>query len=177
MVMSGAIPNDDRTPGMKPCIFIHTNEKQIVGALVSKYSFERFSSDKAAFDVKLIHTRDYRFLTAHEGQTYLRGGLKREWRNDDLQSFTVLRFMPPELMGYAGRSIVVDPDVFCVAGVMPLLKRDMEGKAIMARPGGARGRGTSGMLGERARFTPGGGDALEVMARTPTLAEQPLFAA
>src|SRR5439155_1050050 len=86
--------------------------KDAVGALVSKYSFERFASDKAAFDVKLIHTRGYRFLTAHEGQTYLRGGLKREWRNDDLQSFTVLRFMPPELMGYAGRSIVVDPDVF-----------------------------------------------------------------
>jgi len=51
---------------MKPCIFIHTNEKQIVGALVSKYSFERFAADKNAFDVKLIHTRDYHFLEAHE---------------------------------------------------------------------------------------------------------------
>ena len=89
---------------MKPCIFIHTNEKQIVGALVSKYSFERFASDKNAFDVKLIHTRDHPFLDAHEGRSYLRGGLKREWKNDDLQSFTVLRFMPPELMGYEGRS-------------------------------------------------------------------------
>jgi hypothetical protein len=153
--MSGAIPNDDRTPGMKPCIFIHTNEKQVVGALVSKYSFERFASDKAAFDVKLIHTRDYRFLTAHEGQTYLRGGLKREWRNDDLQSFTVLRFMPPELMGYAGRSIVVDPDVFCVADVMQLLKRDMEGKAIMARrrgAGSAKNYASSVMLLDNAKL-------------------------
>ena len=26
---------------MKPCVFIHTNEKQIVGAIVPKYSFER----------------------------------------------------------------------------------------------------------------------------------------
>lgn len=118
---------------MKPCIFIHTNDKQIVGALVSKYSFERFASDQAAFEVKLIHTRDHPFLAAHEGRQYLRGGLKREWRNDDLQSFTVLRFMPPELMGYQGRSIVVDPDVFCVADVMPLLTRDMEGKAVLAR--------------------------------------------
>jgi hypothetical protein len=122
---------------MKPCIFIHTNEKQIVGALVSKYSFERFASDKNAFDVKLIHTRDHPFLDAHEGRVYLRGGLKREWKNDDLQSFTVLRFMPPGLMNYEGRSIVVDPDVFCVADVMPLVTRDMEGKAIMARRRGA----------------------------------------
>src|SRR4051812_22435737 len=51
--------NSHRMPGMKPCIFIHTNEKQIVGALVSKYSFERFAANKHAFDVKLIHTRDH----------------------------------------------------------------------------------------------------------------------
>ena len=36
------------------------------------------------------------------------------WRNDDLQSFTPLRFMPPQLMGYRGRAVVklslaVDP--------------------------------------------------------------------
>jgi hypothetical protein len=45
----------------------------------------------------------------------------------------VLRFMPPELMGYEGRSIVVDPDVFCVCDVMALITRDMNGRAIMAR--------------------------------------------
>jgi hypothetical protein len=122
---------------MKPCIFIHTNEKQIVGALVSKYSFERFAADKSAFDVKLIHTRDHPFLNAHEGHIYLRGGLKREWKNDDLQSFTVLRFMPPELMNYQGRSVVVDPDVFCVSDITSLLSRDMGGKAVMARKRGS----------------------------------------
>src|SRR5262245_722524 len=110
-----------RDSRMKPCIFIHANEKQIVGALVSKYSFDRFAADRSAFDVKLIHTKDYPFLAQHEGRTYLRDGLKREWMNDDLQSFTVLRFMPPEIMNYEGRSIVVDPDVFAVADVMPLL--------------------------------------------------------
>jgi hypothetical protein len=138
---------------MKPCIFIHTNEKQIVGALVSKYSFERFTSDKNAFDVKLIHTRNYPFLTAHEGRLYLRGGLKREWKNEDLQSFTVLRFMPPELMNYEGRSIVVDPDVFCVADVMPLVIRDMQGKAIMARSrGGSKNFASSVMLLDNAKL-------------------------
>jgi hypothetical protein len=118
---------------MKPCIFIHTNEKQIIGALVSKYSFERFASNKDAFDVKLIDTRDFTFFKDYEGKQYLRDGLRREWLNEDLQSFTVLRFAPPELMNYEGRSVVVDPDVFCVADVIPLIERDMGGKAIMAR--------------------------------------------
>jgi hypothetical protein len=118
---------------MKPCIFIHTNEKQIIGALVSKYSFERFASKQGAFDVKLIDTRDFTFFKDYEGKTYLRDGLHREWLNEDLQSFTVLRFAPPDLMNHEGRSVVVDPDVFCVADVIPLLERDMGGKAIMAR--------------------------------------------
>jgi hypothetical protein len=125
---------------MKPCIFIHTNEKQIIGALVSQYSFERFASRKGAFDVKLIHTKEHKFLDAHEGKRYLRDGLWREWKNDDLQSFTVLRFMPPELMGYSGTSAVVDPDVFCVKDATPLFAIDMKGKSLMARlrKGGAK---------------------------------------
>lgn len=141
---------------MKHCIFIHTNEKQIIGALVSKYSFERFASRKDAFDVKLIDTRDFPFFQAYEGRKYLRDGLHREWRNDDLQSFTVLRFAPPGLMGYQGRSVVVDPDVFCVCDIVPLLERDMGGHALMARQrkGGAKGNdfASSVMLLDNARL-------------------------
>jgi hypothetical protein len=58
----------------------------------------------------------------------------RKWRMDDLQSFTPLRFMPPELMGFKGRALVIDPDVFAVSDVWKLLNRDMEGKAILCRP-------------------------------------------
>lgn len=118
---------------MKPCVFIHTNEKQIVGALVSKYSFERFASEPGSFDVQLIETKDHPYLKSHEGKLYLRDGLKRSWLNEDLQSFTVLRFRSPEIMGYQGRSLVVDPDVFCISDIKDLLARDMQGKAIMAR--------------------------------------------
>jgi len=118
---------------MKPRIFIHTNEKQILGAIVSKYSFERFAPNGTTFDVRLIETKDYPWMTEHEGKLYLRDGLKREWLNSDLQSFTVLRFMPPELMGYKGRSLVVDPDVFCVSDVSELLGRDMKGASLLAR--------------------------------------------
>ena len=141
---------------MNPCIFIHTNEKQIIGALVSKYSFERFASKKDSFDVKLIDTRDYPFFQGYEGKKYLRDGLHREWRNDDLQSFTILRFAPPGLMGYQGRSVVVDPDVFCVSDVAPLLERDMGGHALMARQrkGGTKANdfASSVMLLDNARL-------------------------
>ena len=118
---------------MKPCVFIHTNEKQIIGALVSKYSFERFAADASAFEVRLVETATYQWMKDYEGQLYLRDGLKRHWLNDDLQSFTVLRFTPPEIMGYRGRSLVVDPDVFCICDVSTLLNRDMQGAAIQAR--------------------------------------------
>ena len=117
----------------KPCVFIHTNEKQIVGALVSKYSFERFAADPSSFEVKLVETGSYAWMKPHEGKLYLRDGLKRSWLNEDLQSFTVLRFTPPEIMGYQGRSLVVDPDVFCISDINALLNRDMQGKAILAR--------------------------------------------
>jgi hypothetical protein len=118
---------------MKPIVFVHTNEKQIIGAIVSKYSFERFAADASAFEVRLIETARYDWMKAYEGRLYLRDGLKRQWLNEDLQSFTVLRFAPPELMHYEGRSLVVDPDVFCISSINELLARDMQGAAIMAR--------------------------------------------
>jgi hypothetical protein len=138
----------------KPCVFIHTNDKQILGALVSRYSFARFASDPSAFDLRLVEAKDHRLLLAHEGRRYLRDGLPRTWINDDLQSFTVLRFAPPEIMGYRGRALVVDPDVFAVSDVVPLLRRDMQGKAIVARTRtGAKRFASSVMLLDNARLT------------------------
>jgi hypothetical protein len=83
--------------------------------------------------VQIMNQKDYPIFAAHEGRRFLRGIEKRKWRNDDLQSFTPLRFMPPELMGYRGRAFVIDPDIFAVGDVCELLNRDMEGKAIMCR--------------------------------------------
>ena len=78
---------------------------------------------------------------------------------DDLQSFTPLRFMPPELMGYEGHAVVVDPDVFAVGDIHELLSRDMQGKAIIGRPrsgtkGAEGGIATSVMLLDCAKLTP-----------------------
>ena len=122
---------------MKPTVFVHTNDRQMVGAVVSAHSLRRNAKDPESFDVRIIRQEDYPFFRAREGQSFLRAGGTRVWRNDDLQSFTPLRFMPPELMGYEGRAVVIDPDVFAVGDISELLARDMQGKAMMcrARPG------------------------------------------
>ncbi|MBK6961457.1 MAG: hypothetical protein IPH23_09910 [Gammaproteobacteria bacterium] len=118
---------------MEHCVFIQTNHKQIVGAKVAAYALRRFSQHNDQFDVRIIDTRDYPCFEAREGQSYLRDGVKRVWLNDDLQSFTPTRFMPPALMNYTGRALVIDPDVFAAADVWALLNRDMGGKAILCR--------------------------------------------
>lgn len=118
---------------MKTTAFIHTNHKQVVGALVAEHALRRFSKHNDQFEVEIIHTKDYAFIKDREGQLYLRNGVKRQWLYEDLQSFTPLRFMPPELMGYEGRAVVIDPDIFAVADVWELFEADMQGKAIQCR--------------------------------------------
>lgn len=139
---------------VQPTVFIHTNHKQMVGALVSRYSMRRNSRSPDAFDVRIIDVQDFPFLASREGQLYLRDGIKREWLMDDLQSFTPIRFTPPELMGYAGRAVVVDPDVFAVGDVYGLLTREMGEKAVMCRSRGVSGKkyATSVMLMDCARL-------------------------
>ena len=126
----------------KPCVFVHTNHRQLVGALVSAHSLLRNSAHAERFDVRIIHTDDHPFIRAREGQPYLREGERALWRYEDLQSFTPLRFLPPELMGYAGRAVVADPDVFAVGDVWDLLARDMAGQGHRLPPrAGSEGPG------------------------------------
>ncbi|MEZ7943430.1 MAG: hypothetical protein QMC20_05780, partial [Halioglobus sp.] len=81
---------------MKASVFIQTNHKQITGAIVAKHALRRYSLNNDKFDVQIMDSRDYPFFAAREGQEYLRDGVKRTWLNDDLQSFTPTRFMPPK---------------------------------------------------------------------------------
>jgi hypothetical protein len=120
---------------VKPIVIIHTNDKQRLGALVSAHSFRRNAADPTAFDVRVVDAGDYPELQVR-GHSFLRGGHRRVWDPDDLQSFTPLRFAVPDLMAHSGVALVVDPDVFAVADVAPLFRRDLQGKAIwcVARP-------------------------------------------
>jgi len=119
---------------MRYSVYIQTNHKQIVGALVAQHALRRYSRHNDRFDIHIMHARDFPVFAEHEGGLYLRDGVKRVWLNEDLQSFTLTRFMPPQLMGYEGRAVVIDPDVFAVSDVWDLLSRDMAGKAILCRP-------------------------------------------
>jgi hypothetical protein len=121
----------------KNTVFIHTNAKQIAGAIVSAHSLKRNTKSPGSFDVSILQKEDHAFFRDFEGRKFLRGGGWRTWRNEDLQSFTPTRFMPPELMNYSGRAVVIDPDIFAIGDVNELLERDMQGTAVMAkrRPG------------------------------------------
>jgi hypothetical protein len=143
---------------VKPTVFIHTNHKQMLGAIVSRYSLQKNSAHAGEFDVRFIEVKDFPCMAAREGDIYLRDGDRRPWLNNDLQSFTPLRFAPPELMHYEGRALVIDPDVFAVGDVWELLSRDMQGKALMCRPkSGAKARkgafASSVMLLDCAKLT------------------------
>lgn len=119
---------------MTNTVFIHTNEKQLVGAIVGRRSLKRNSANPDAFDVKIVSQEGFPFFQEFDGKKFLRGGKWRVWENSDLQSFTPVRFTPPELMGYQGRAVVIDPDVFAVGDVSELFDRDMQGKALFAKP-------------------------------------------
>jgi hypothetical protein len=143
---------------MRDTVFIHSNRKQRLGALVSAYSLHTRSSDPGAFDVRILWAEDYPFIAARDGQPYLREGRTVVWVEDDLQSFPPLRFDVPRVMGYAGRAVVIDPDVFAVGDVRELLARDMGGRAVLAKRMPAGGRkplhwASSVMLLDCARLT------------------------
>ena len=143
---------------MANTVFIHTNDRQMAGAIVAGHSLKRRSARPDAFDVRILRREDFPVLDAYEGRRFLRAGGWRVWRNDDLQSFTPVRFAAPEQAGYEGRAVVIDPDVFAVGDIMELFDRDMGGKAVFARPRpGHNGRAdyiaTSVMLLDCARLT------------------------
>ncbi len=118
---------------MRPTVFIQANDRQMIGARISAYSYRRNARNPVSFDVRILHIHDFPRLT-RAGQSIRRGGNIRAWDPDDLQSFTPLRFAPPSLMNFEGRAIVTDPDCFGVGDVGELFERDMGGKAVMAVP-------------------------------------------
>jgi hypothetical protein len=118
---------------IKPTVVIHTNDKQMLGALVSAHSFRRNSRTPERFEVRVVNASDFPELQ-ERGHSLVRGGHVREWDPDDLQSFTPVRFAIPGLLGYQGLAVVTDPDVFAVGDVAELFRRDLGGKSIWCTP-------------------------------------------
>lgn len=105
----------------------------MIGARLAAYSMKTRSRSPDSFDVDVICAEHVELLQSFHGQSYLREGRRVRWDIHDLQSFTPLRFLPPQLNGYEGRAIITDPDVFAVGDVMELLARDMKGKSILCK--------------------------------------------
>ena len=119
---------------MKPCVFIHTGRRQWLPALVGRHSLLRATRHADAFDIQFLKADDHAFLRERDGQPLLRQGERKVWHYADAQCFSPLRFLPPQVMGYEGRAVVLDPDIFALGDIWELLSRDMGGKAILARP-------------------------------------------
>lgn len=115
-------------------VFIQSNRRQIIGAKVAKYSILKHSKCPEKFEVEILNQESFLTLSKISGRPYTRGGKIAYWDNDDLQSFTPLRFLPPKLMNYRGRAIVIDPDVFFLTDINELFDLDMCGKSIAVRP-------------------------------------------
>lgn len=58
-------------------VFIHTNDRQMLGALVSQYSMKRNATNPDEFDVHLIDHADHEFFEDYEDREYLRDGASR----------------------------------------------------------------------------------------------------
>lgn len=116
-------------------IFICSNENQLIGAKVSKHSIIQ-RSHYSEEDVEIILESDVPQLNYFFSRPYLRGGRMLKFDKNDMQSFTLLRFYIPELLGYKGKALVIDPDVFLVReGLEQLEDFNFESSSIYARRG------------------------------------------
>jgi hypothetical protein len=144
----------------KPVVVIHTNDQQMVAALVSAHSLKSRSKHRERFDVRLLRLEQTPHLYEREEQKFLwwEGSRPSVWRRRDLQSFAPLRRLVPELLRFAGRALVIDPDVFAIGDVHELLSREMGNKAILCRerterPGGRRLYSSAVMLLDCAKLS------------------------
>jgi hypothetical protein len=119
---------------MRPVVFIHTNDPQMLGAKLCEYSLKARSKHADAFEIRILRVEETPLLYPHrEGRRFLRAGRVHSWRNRDLQTHDMLRMLAPQLMGYRGRALALDPDLFAIGDVNELLHRDMQHHAVLCR--------------------------------------------
>lgn len=99
-------------------VFIQANNKQLFGARLAQYAIERNLLVPGSVNVQIMNVDE---MPLFQG-----------WRTGDLQSFTLSRFMPPQLMGYEGNTLVIDPDIFARCDVNELFDVHANGYPIAA---------------------------------------------
>lgn len=95
-------------------IFIQSNRYQFTAAKVAKFSFEKFG-----YTCKIVNIEDEVRLKKYFDKKYLRNNKIKTFK-DDLQSFTLLRFLIPELVDNNEKIMIIDPDVFALKSLNKL---------------------------------------------------------
>lgn len=112
-------------------IFIQANKKQLVGAKIARFAMEtRGKAREHGIPVSIIEVEQYPVFAQLVGKPYRVGYAPFSF--EDLQYFTLTRFMPPELMHFEGRSLVIDPDIFALTDIAPLMGMELGDAAIAA---------------------------------------------
>jgi len=136
-------------------VFIQANKKQAFGAKIAKFAIERNLKNDQTVKIEIMLIEDTPAFQNFVGKEYFFNkelGLKRTYTFNDLQSFTLTRFMPPELAGFEGKAVVIDPDVFALVDISDLFDTDMRGHAVLA-PRKKKAWDTSTMLLDCKKLT------------------------
>ena len=133
-------------------VFIHTNNKQLFGAYLSKFTFIENGGFNEE-DIEIINIDKSDYINTNVDKEIIRNGKKYIWKINDLQSFTLMRFFPPKKMNYEGYSIVVDPDVFCLKNMQLDIKKIFKSNStISVKSNGKKGYASSVMLINNSKF-------------------------
>ena len=89
-------------------IYIQSNRFQQIAAKVSEDTFKSFG-----LKTEIILVENFSEITNFFGSSYIRKGKKVIFK-DDLQSFTLLRFLIPKLSKSNTPIMIVDPDIFAI---------------------------------------------------------------
>lgn len=106
-------------------IYIHTNLKNYVPAMVGKYSFEKLNSSIKVF-VEILE--NYENLIKNNNSIFYRNNNQLQWNITKSQSFFPLRFLCIETHNKRKINdsnlkkwiLIVDPDIFCVKNLQIL---------------------------------------------------------
>ena len=82
--------------------------------------------------VTIMNVDEMPLFKMFSGVAFRCGSGMVRYDRDQVQSFTLSRFLPPEIMSFSGRALVIDPDVLALGDVAELLSLDLEGNAIAA---------------------------------------------
>ncbi len=106
-------------------VFICTNSWARLSALVSRYSILRNSKKQGKFEIEILNEEDSELLKKFDKSQILWGGKLKTWHYRSALSWAFLRLLPPRIMNYQGRAIVLDPDTLVLGEIYELLTRDM----------------------------------------------------